>query len=115
MKLHPAKCAFAVLSRQKLGHVVSKRGLEPDLTLIKNLRKEQEPRTIKDVQSLNGKIMALNCLIPRVSEKYGPHYKAIKGTKKSDYGEEQKKDFEKIREYLNTAIELSVWEEGEEL
>ena len=52
---------------------------------------EQEPKTIKDVQSLIGKIMAVNRFIPRVSEKCRPLYKAIKGTKEIDSGKEHKK------------------------
>ena len=59
--------------------------------------------------------MALKRFIPRVSEKYKPLYKAIKGAKEIDWGEEQKKALEQIREYLNTTIELSVPEQGEEL
>ena len=55
---------------------------------------EQEPLTIKDVQSLIEKIMALNRFIPRVFEKSRPFYKAIKGAKEIDWGEEQKKALE---------------------
>ena len=60
MKLNPVKCAFGVSSGQFLGHVVSKRETEPHPTQFKNLMTKQEPRTIKDVQSLIDKIMALN-------------------------------------------------------
>ena len=59
--------------------------------------------------------MALNNFIPCVFGKCRPLYKAIKGTKEIDWGEEQKKALEQIREYLNTTIELSVPEQGEEL
>ena len=88
MKLNSAKCVFGVSSGQFLGHVVSKLGIEPHPTQIKNLITEQEPRTIKDVQSLIGKIMALNRFIPRVFEKCRPFYKAIKGIKEINWGEE---------------------------
>ena len=76
---------------------------------------EHEPRTIKNVQSLVGKIMALNRFIPRIFEKCRPFYKAIRGAKEIDWGEEQKKALEQIRKYLNTNLELSVPEQGEEL
>ena len=114
-KLNPAKCTFGVSFRHFLGNVVSKRGTEPHLMQIENLMKEQEPRMINDVQSFISKIMALNRFISRVSKKCSPFYKAIKGTKEVDWGEDQKKALEYIREYLNTIIELSIPEQGEEL
>ena len=78
MKLNLTKCAFGVTSGQFLGHVVSKRGIELRPAQIINLMAEQEPRTIKDVQSLIYKVMALSRFLPRVCEKYRPLYKAIK-------------------------------------
>ena len=47
MKLNPLKCAFGVSSGQFLGHVVSKRGIEPNPTQVKSLSKIQEPRTVR--------------------------------------------------------------------
>ena len=43
IKLNPAKCVFGVSSGKFLGHVVSKRGIEPYPMQIKNLMKEHEP------------------------------------------------------------------------
>ena len=97
--------------RTILGTCSQQQGIELHPTKIKNLMTEQEPRTIKDVQSLIGKIMAQNRFIPRVSEKCRPFYKAIKCAKEIDWGEEQKKALEQVRKYLNTTIELSVPEQ----
>ena len=37
MKLNPLKCDFGVSSGQFLGHIVSKRGIEPSPTQVKTL------------------------------------------------------------------------------
>ena len=42
MKLNPSKCAFGVSSGQFLGHIVSKRGIEPSPTKVKTLSQIQE-------------------------------------------------------------------------
>ena len=55
MKLNPLKCAFGVSSEQFLGHVVSKRGIEPSPTQIKTLSEIEGPNIVQDVQSSIGK------------------------------------------------------------
>ena len=95
--------------------MVSKRGIESHLTQVKNLMKKQEPRKVKDVQSLISEVMALNWFIQCMSEKCRPFFKAIKCTKEVEWREDQKKAIEHIREYLNSTVELSIPEQGEEL
>ena len=60
MKLNPLKCAFGVSSGQFLGHIVSKRGIGPSPTQVKTLSQIQEPKTVRDVQSLTR-----NCSRPK--------------------------------------------------
>ena len=43
MKLNPLKCAFGVSFEQFLGHMVSKRGIEPSTTQMKTLSDIEEP------------------------------------------------------------------------
>ena len=66
MKLNPTKCTFGVSSGQFLGHVDSKLGIVPHQPQIKNIIKEQEPKKIKDVQSLIGKVILIppNVIVP---------------------------------------------------
>ena len=78
MKLNPLKCAFGVSSGQFLGHVVSKRGIEPNPTQVKSLSSIQEPKTVRDVQSLAGKIAALGRFISKMSDRCKPFFHCIK-------------------------------------
>jgi len=58
MKLNPLKCSFGVESGKSLGFMVSARGIEANPTQITALSEVKAPRTKKELQSLNGKIVA---------------------------------------------------------
>ena len=66
MKLNPLKCTFGVLSRQFLGHIVRKRGIEPIPIQVKTLSEIEEPRTVSNMQSLAEKIAALGRFISKM-------------------------------------------------
>ena len=69
MKLNPNKCAFGVTVGKFLGFMVSLRGIEVNLEKIRVIMELEPPRTVKEVQSLNGKITALNRFVSRATEK----------------------------------------------
>uniref|UniRef100_A0A2N9GTA9 Reverse transcriptase domain-containing protein n=1 Tax=Fagus sylvatica TaxID=28930 RepID=A0A2N9GTA9_FAGSY len=60
MKLNPSKCVFGVSSGKFLGFMVSQRGIEANPDKIKAVLEMTPPRTIKEVQSLTGRVAALN-------------------------------------------------------
>ena len=49
MKLNPAKYAFGVSSRKFLGHLVSRKGIEPNPEKTQAVINMQSPRTTKEV------------------------------------------------------------------
>ena len=55
MKLNPNKCVFGVTARKFLGFMVSQRGIEVNSEKIQATVKLAPPKTVKEVQSLNGK------------------------------------------------------------
>ena len=65
MKLNPGKCAFGVMARKFLGFMVSQRGIEANPDKIQAITEMTPPRNEKEVQSLNGKIAALNRFVSR--------------------------------------------------
>ena len=62
MKLNPSKCAFGVSSRKFLGFMVSQRGIEANPDKIRAILDMEPPKNIKEVQSLTGRVAALNRL-----------------------------------------------------
>ena len=82
MKLNPQKYVFGVESGKFLGFMVNHRGIEANPAKIKALLDMKSPATIKQVQSLTGRIAALNRFVSKSSEKCKKFFKAIKGASK---------------------------------
>ena len=69
MKPNPNKCAFGVTAAKFLGFMVSQRGIEVNSEKIRAIMELEPPKTIKEVQSLNGKIAALNRFVSKATNK----------------------------------------------
>ena len=69
MKLNPAKCAFGVSAGKFLGFIVNNRGIEANLDKIKAVLDMLSPSSIKEVQSLTGRIAALSHFVSKASDK----------------------------------------------
>ena len=68
MKLNPAKCVFVVASGKFLGFMVSQQGIEANLDKVKAIIEGKSPKTVKEVQSLTGKVAALNRFVYRATD-----------------------------------------------
>ncbi|KAK0603364.1 hypothetical protein LWI29_004180 [Acer saccharum] len=68
MRLNPMKCAFEVSSGKFLGFIVHQRGIEANLDKIRAVIDLQPPRKAKDIQKLNGMIVALSRFILKLTE-----------------------------------------------
>ena len=78
IKLNPNKCAFGVTAGKFLGFMVSQRGIEVNSEKILAIVKLQPPRTVKEVQSLNGKIAVLNRFVSRATDRCLPFFHTLK-------------------------------------
>ena len=78
LKLNPAKCAFGVASGKFLGFMVSQRGIEANPDKIKAIIEMAHLKNIKEVQSLNGKVAALNRFVSRATDKCLPFFRMLK-------------------------------------
>ena len=78
MKLNPGKCAFRVTAGKFLRFMVSQRGIEANSDKIRAIMEMAPPRNVKEVQSLNGKIAALNRFVLRVTDKCLPFFRTLK-------------------------------------
>ncbi|XP_059650555.1 uncharacterized protein LOC132296362 [Cornus florida] len=86
MKLNPTKCSFDVSSGQFLGYVVNNRGIKASPAQAEALIKNAEPRTIKEVQALTGRIAALSRFISKLSDRCKPFFDTIRGHGKQVWG-----------------------------
>ena len=78
MKLNSGKCAFEVMTGKFLGFMVSQRGIEANPDKIRAKIEMKPPRNVKEVQSLNGKVAALNRFVSRVTDKCLPFFRTLK-------------------------------------
>ena len=78
MKLNPSKCVFGVTTEKFLGFIVSQRGIEVNPEKVRAIMELGPPRTVKEMQSLNGKIMALNRFVSKASDKCLPFFRTLR-------------------------------------
>ncbi|GJZ32704.1 reverse transcriptase domain-containing protein [Tanacetum coccineum] len=86
MKLNPKKCKFGAEEGAFLGHVVNMQGIKACQEKTEAVMKLQSPQTLKEAQSLNGKLASLNRFLSKSAEKSLPFFKTLKRCiKKSDF------------------------------
>ena len=113
MKLNPSKCAFGVALGKFLEFMVSHRGIEANLEKIKAILDMKSPQNIKEVQSLTGRVAALNRFVSKATDKCLPFFRVLK--KAFEWTDECQKAFQDLKMYLIAAPLLSPSVMGEEL
>ena len=98
MKLNPSKCIFEVTAGKFLGFMVSQRGIEVNPEKVWAIMELEPLRTVKEVQSLNGKIAALNKFISKVTDKCLSFFHTLR--KLFEWTDECQKAFEDLKKYL---------------
>ena len=100
-------------SREILGHHGVQRGIEVNPEKVRAKLKLEPPRTVKAVQSLNGKIAALNRFVSKATNKCLPFFRVLK--KSFEWTDECQKAFDDLKKYLSSPPLLSPSMLGEEL
>ena len=113
MKLNPSKCAFGVSSGKFLGFIVSQTGIEVNPEKVRAILEMSSPRTTKEVQSLTGRVAALNRFVSKATNKCLPFFKTLK--KAFAWTEECETSFQELKHYLSNPPLLSPSKEGEDL
>ena len=106
IKLNPNKCAFGVTAGKFLGFMVSQRGIKVNPEKIRAIIELEPPKTIKEVQSLNGKIAALNRFVLKAMDKCLPFFRTLR--KSFEWTDECQQAFEKLKKYLSSLPLLSL-------
>ncbi|GJT30819.1 reverse transcriptase domain-containing protein [Tanacetum coccineum] len=118
MKLNPKKCTFGAVEGMFLGYVVGPEGIKPCPDKVDAVLQLPSPRTIKEVQSLNGKLAGLNRFLSKSAEKSLPLFKTLKNcTKKSDFcwTSDAEKAFRELKQHLSKLPTLVAPRPQEEL
>ncbi|KAI5342892.1 hypothetical protein L3X38_010768 [Prunus dulcis] len=114
IRLNPTKCAFGVASGKFLGFMISQRGIEANPEKIQAILDMTIPKTVKDIQSLTGRVAALTRFISKATDRCAPFFKALKGTKRNiTWTAECERAFSELKEYMGRAPLLSTPEHGD--
>ncbi|XP_064940582.1 uncharacterized protein LOC135594090 [Musa acuminata AAA Group] len=81
MRLNPTKCAFGVTSGKFLGFIIHERGIDTNPEKVQAIIDMQSPRTIKDLQRLNGRLVAMSRFLARSGDRCLPFFRALKNPK----------------------------------
>ena len=113
MRLNPTKCVFGVSFGKFLGFMVSQRGIEANPEKVKAILDMMSPRSVKEVQRLTGRIVALNRFVSRATDKCLPFFKTLKQA--FQWTDEFEAAFQALKAYLFKPPLLSPFVEGEDL
>ena len=96
-----------------MGFMVSQRGIEVNPEKVRAILELEPPRMVKEVQSLNGKVAALNRFVSKATDKCLPFFCVLR--KSFKWTDECQKTFEDLKKYLSSPPLLSLSRPGEEL
>ena len=113
MKLNPNKCVFGVTAGKFLGFMVSQRGIKVNPKKIQAIMELEPPKTVKEVQSLNSKIAALNRFVSKAIDKCLPFFRTLR--KSFEWTDECQRAFKDLKKYLSSLPLFSPSKPGKEL
>ena len=96
-----------------LGFMLSQRGIEVNPDKIRAIIEMTSPRNVKEVRSLNGKVVVLNRFVSRARDKCLPFFHTLK--KSFEWTAEYQQAFKDLKAYLSSSPLLSPSKPGEEL
>ena len=105
MKLNPSKYAFGLTVGKFFRFMVSQRGIEVNPDKIQAIMELAQPKTVKEVQSLNGKVATLNRFVSRATDKCQPFFRTLK--KSFEWTTECQQAFEDLKAYFSSPPLLS--------
>ena len=113
MKLNPSKCAFRVSSEKFLGFMVSQRKIEVNPNKIQAILSMEPPKNVKEVQSLTGRVAALNRFVSKATDKCLPFFKVLR--RAFEWTDGCQWAFKDLKVYLTSTPSLSPSKLSEEL
>ena len=97
LKLNAKKCEFGLTKIRVLGHIVLKRGIEPDPIKTKAIREAPMPTNVSDLRSFLGICGYMSKFIPNYTNLVEPLRRLTPKDVKWTWGSEQVKSFEQLK------------------
>jgi hypothetical protein len=104
LKLNPEKCVFGVKKGKFLGCLVLTKGIKANPSKKEAMLRMEPPKSRKGAQRLTERLSSLNRFISRSAERNLPYFEVLKSAEVFQWGPNQQKAFEELKQYL---IELT--------
>lgn len=78
MKFDPNKCVFGVASGKRLCFIVSQCGVKANPDKVQAILEMTSPKNVNKLQSLNNRVVALNNLVSKATDKCMTFFKTLK-------------------------------------
>ncbi|XP_061366467.1 uncharacterized protein LOC133309691, partial [Gastrolobium bilobum] len=115
MRLNPSKCAFGVPAGKFLGFMLTERGIEVNPDKCKAVIEMRSPQTIKEVQQLTGRLVALTHFLANSAHKSLPLFGLLKKGTAFRWSEECENAFQEFKRALSCPPVLAKPDDGEML
>ena len=118
MKLNPSKCSFGMEEGKFLGVIVTKDGFKANPEKVDAIVKMPSPSTIKQVQTLNGRLVALNRFLANHADRAFPFVSTLRNCLKKTqfrWTPEAEAAFQEIKSRLIELPTLTAPKAGEPL
>src|SRR6516165_10548696 len=99
--MNPLKCAFGVTSGKFLGFVVRHRGIEVDQSKIDAIQKMPEPKNLRELRSLQGRLAYIRRFISNLAGWCHPFHHLMKKGTEFEWNESCSKAFQSIKKYFS--------------
>uniref|UniRef100_A0A7N2N597 RNA-directed DNA polymerase n=1 Tax=Quercus lobata TaxID=97700 RepID=A0A7N2N597_QUELO len=100
LKMNPRKCAFGVTSGKFLGFIVRHRGIEIDQSKIEAIQKMPEPKNLRELRGLQGKLAYIRRFISNLAGRCQPFNRLMKKDVHFEWDEACSNAFALIKRYL---------------
>lgn len=107
MKSKLNKCMFRVSFSKFLDYMVNQMSIETNPDKIQAILEMASPRSMKDVQRLIGRPVALSRFISKATDINLPFFKVLRNTRTFKWIEECEKAFIELKTYLTNPLLLS--------
>nr|XP_029145223.1 uncharacterized protein LOC112717554 [Arachis hypogaea] len=89
LRLNPEKCAFSVKGGKFLGFMLTSRGIEANPEKCQAILDMRSPNSVKDVQRLTGRLVALSRFLPCLALKSFNFFQCLKKATKNFFWDEK--------------------------
>ncbi|GKA09087.1 reverse transcriptase domain-containing protein [Tanacetum coccineum] len=112
MKLNLKKCSFGVEEGKFLGYMLTPEGIRENPKKTKAVTDMQSPKTLKVMQTLSGKLTALNRFLARSAERSLPFFETLKNINKENkdnywWTEDVERAFQEMKKLIIELLTLS--------